>query len=634
MRITALLLSSVLTLPALAAAASQLDDEFAFFREEAKFITASLRETSSHKAPASVAVVTAEDIKASGASTLWDALRLVPGVDVVGTRTGQGDVSIRGFNQSDSNRLLVLVDGRTVMQEFFGVALWEALPVAAAEIDRIEIVRGPASSLYGANALHGVINIITKTPEKLDGGSVSAAGGNREQRYGSAVFGRRYGRFSFKAGGDYRNMNGFEDGDAVASRAAKAHAHAAWETPGGARLSLNGDISRLNSQLGVYNQGLMRPLLNSGSLRADFVTGGLTARAFWNSNSGLARDFWGGPRMKYDTYDASVSQEMRLSGSDKLTAGVSGRSNSVEADIFDRGVRRQTLYAAFAENTWEPSEKWTVVAGARLDHHSLSGYAFSPRGSVMFFPDDANTLRFSAGTAFRNPTLVENYVVHAETLPGPATMTVRGGRDLEAEKMESLELAHNGSYGGLKTCLAVYTYRLTDLINTSVSALSASDFLALWDNTGTARAFGGEAAAEYALNGKARVFGNYSYFNASESGSHNDSHNSPHHKGNAGLAWRSSRFSGSVWAHMSGPTRWDDPPFLSSTPLLKRVPGYALLNAGLTWRAGGGLEASLRGFNLLDKRHYEILPYRSAGDVGQYGEILGARYVLEAAYKF
>src|SRR3989338_9820687 len=129
--------------------AAQNDDDLAFFREEAKCLTASRRASSERKAPASVSVITARELEVSGASPLWDALRLVPGVDVVETRTGQGDVSIRGFNQSTSNRLLVLLDGKTVLQGFYGLAAWEEIPVGLREIDRIEIVKGPASALYG-----------------------------------------------------------------------------------------------------------------------------------------------------------------------------------------------------------------------------------------------------------------------------------------------------------------------------------------------------------------------------------------------------------------------------------------------------------------------------------------------------
>src|SRR3990167_8587548 len=110
------------------AAAASPDPESDFFREEAEFYSAALRSVAMRKSPLSVEVIGAAEIKASGASTIWDALRLAPGVDVVETRTGQGDVSIRGFNQSNSDRVLVLLDGMSVMQDFYGITVWEEIP--------------------------------------------------------------------------------------------------------------------------------------------------------------------------------------------------------------------------------------------------------------------------------------------------------------------------------------------------------------------------------------------------------------------------------------------------------------------------------------------------------------------------
>lgn len=617
-------------------AAAQLDEEFSFFREEAKFISASLRAVPSQKAPATVSVVTAAEIKASGASTLWDVLRLVPGVDVAETRTGQGDVSIRGFNQSNSNRLLVLLDGRTVLQEFYGIAAWEDIPVGPDEIDRVEIVKGPLSSLYGANAIHGVINIITKSPEQLDGAAFTAGGGGRGQRAGAALFGRGYGKYSVKAGASYRNMNRFEDGDALASRSANASLFASYRPGTGSTLSLSGAVSRLNGQLGIYNNGVGRPYSDSGNLRADYAKDGFLARAFWKTNRVTLRDFWGGPDLAYDTYDLNVSQELRLFGSDKLVAGAGYRRNTIKADIFAAGLHSQDIISAFAENTWEPAETWAVAVGARLDRHSLSGAAFSPRASLMYFPDHGNTLRLSAGAAFRNPTLIENYLRLTQPLPPTGgVITFSGDAGLDPEKMESAELSHGGAYGRLRTGLSLYAYRLKDLINTAQAAMvSATDAAAAWTNTGSARAFGGEASAEYALDRAARVFAGYSYFNASESGRHNDSRNSPRHKANAGAAWSGAGLSGMLWAHWTGPTWWDDNTYFGAAPVPRRLGSYLLLNAGAAWRLGGGLEVSLKAFNFLDNRHYEVLPYRGPADPGQYGEIVGARYAAELTCKF
>lgn len=631
--------------------AAQNDDDLVFFREEAEFITASLFPIPERKAPASVHVLTARELEASGAATLWDAFRLVPGMDVVETRAGQGDVSIRGFNQSISNRLLVLLDGKTVLQEFYGLAVWEEIPVGLREIDRIEIVKGPASALYGANAIHGVINIITKTPDQLNGGTAGFSAGSRNTRLGSAAYGRRAGKFSYKVAADHRTMNGFENADLLASRVAKAHAFVSYEPAPDTSLSLTGGLSRLNNRMSFYSNGLWRPYSIGGTLRADFRSGGLKARAFWNGNKVKVRDFSTGsdPVLRYDTYDLDLRQELSLPADNTLVAGASYRRNSIRADLFDPGLYGQHIWSLFAENTWEASEKWSLVASGRLDHHSLSGYVFSPRGAVMYFPDERNTFKVSAGTAFRNPTLLENYIALSQSgpfsnpsLPGFTSVnsSYRGSRSLDPEKMESVEASYEGRFGRLNAGLAVYSYTLRRLINTADPVFDYSGFPVLsfssaWANTGSARAVGGEAAAELRLGSGWRAFSNYSYFNASESGRNNDSHNSPMHKVNGGFERKNGALGGMLWAHWAGPTWWDANT-TGTAPDLRKVGSYLLLNAGVGYKVPGveGVEARFKAFNFLDNRHYEILPAVSASDPGQYGEKIGARYVLDLSYKF
>lgn len=626
-------------------AAAQEDYDFSFFREEAQFITASLRGAPRRKVPASASVITADEIKASGASTLWDALRLVPGLDVAETRTGQGDVSARGFNQSNSKRLLVLLDGRTVLQEFFGITVWEQIPVGMDEIDRIEIVKGPASALYGANAIHGVINIVTKSPEQLEGGSALVSAGGRAGS-GAFLYGRSTGKVSFKAGADYRDMRRFSDGDLTAAQVAKVHALAAYKPGADAEWRLSGSADRFDGQLGIGNYGVVRPLSNDAHLRLDYRGGGLSAQAFWNTSSAEVRDLWGGPALRNDTYDVNITQELSLAGSDSLVVGAGYRRNQVEADIFDEGGHHQDLYSLFAENTWEPSEKWSVITGARLDRNSLSGSAFSPRGSVLYFPDEKSVLRVTAGTAFRTPTLTENYISFTQTVPfsspaypginAVATIT-RGDRHLGPEKMKSVEAAYNGTFGRFKAGLLVYGYWIRDMIATGAPSASINFptlvLTSTWINSGRGRAIGGEAAAEYSLSREAKVFADYSYFHASQSGYRNNSRQSPMHKINGGLNWARGRFSGMFWANWTGPTWWDAN-LAGSGPDLRRVGSYLLLNTGLNYGLGGGFEARLKAFNFLENRHYEVLPWRSASDVGQYGEIVGGRYALELSYRF
>ena len=130
-------------------------------------VTASRVAMRSGEAPSAVTVFTDKDIREMGAQTLMDVLRYAPGLDVFETNRSTANVSIRGFNQVPANKLLVMVDGRSIYQDYSGGVLWFTEPLLLSRIKRVEIVRGPGSALYGANAFLGVINIITKTPHEL-----------------------------------------------------------------------------------------------------------------------------------------------------------------------------------------------------------------------------------------------------------------------------------------------------------------------------------------------------------------------------------------------------------------------------------------------------------------------------------
>ncbi|MBK7759787.1 MAG: TonB-dependent receptor plug domain-containing protein [Deltaproteobacteria bacterium] len=150
-------------------------------------------------APAAVTIISQDDIRMSTASTVAELLQTVPGLDMMQLTASNPEVSIRGFNQRLSNKVLVLVDGRTVYMDFIGSTLWSALPLTLEDIERIEIIRGPGSAIYGANAFGGVINIITRAPGDVSQqNQVSVAGGSAGLARGSVNLAGRDDRLAWK----------------------------------------------------------------------------------------------------------------------------------------------------------------------------------------------------------------------------------------------------------------------------------------------------------------------------------------------------------------------------------------------------------------------------------------------------
>src|SRR5438874_3186734 len=145
---------------------------------EEQVVTASVRSSSETKTPASLTVITGDEIRMIGAATVPEILRRVPGIDVAEMNPSDTNISVRGFNRRLANKVLVLVDGRSVYQDFLGGTFWPVIDVNIQDIDRIEVIRGPGSALYGANAFSGVVNIITRTGDEIAGARAAVQAGD------------------------------------------------------------------------------------------------------------------------------------------------------------------------------------------------------------------------------------------------------------------------------------------------------------------------------------------------------------------------------------------------------------------------------------------------------------------------
>ena len=161
---------------------------------------------------AAVFVISPEDISRSGATNIPDLLRMVPGVDVAQINANTWAINVRGFNARFSNDLLVLLDGRPVYTQTFGGVFWDVLDLPVEDIERIEVIRGPGGSVWGANAVNGVINIITKKASETHGGLVVAGGGNTDQGFGTTQYGGNVGgKTDYRVYAKYLNQDHFPD---------------------------------------------------------------------------------------------------------------------------------------------------------------------------------------------------------------------------------------------------------------------------------------------------------------------------------------------------------------------------------------------------------------------------------------
>ncbi len=374
---------------------------------------------------ASMHVITAEDLRSSGVRDLPEALRLVPGMDVAQLSASRWGISTRGFTGRYANKLLVLVDGRSVYSPLFSGVLWEAERVPLDTIERIEVMHGPAGAIWGSNAVNGVINIITRPAAETQGSLVDAAagdGGRRTLRLRHGDQGEA-GAWRFGAATDRgdsgRGADGSDANDAFRHAMADARWDRTWSAD--ARSSLEAKLVRSESNelqggnLYVPPYGAAVPV----PLRVDRLLLGLRHDDRWSdamtASLGL---FYSREHIRLgervnarpSTLSAEVNNVWRLAESHELSFGGTLRHLDVPADTtdwisFSPNERRGFEWGVYAQDEWTlVPGRWRVVAGLRVDHDLYSGSHAQPNLRLLFTPREDLALWAGVSRASRTPS--------------------------------------------------------------------------------------------------------------------------------------------------------------------------------------------------------------------------------------
>ena len=364
--------------------------------------------------PAAVTVITEEQIQSSGATSIPDLLRSVPGVDVMEPNKSQANVSIRGFNQTYSNTVLVMVDGRAINQLILGNIFWNTEPILLTRIKRIEIVRGPGSVLYGANAFNGVINIITKTPEDMAETktpvSLVGAYGEHESAFTEGTYSTgKANDWALTLGAGYHATAGFGGklSPAVDDRSEVPILTADLQKQlhhGSLLLSANNSDARadLSAELVVPNADWHTSSVSLAYASAHEANP-ITAHAYGNFLRLSGNNFYAAT----DTYDLEVQQQRRLSAKHTLIYGGNYRADQSIFTLTGPNRQHQQLYGLYLQDQYQIGPATSLFAGLRWDQHSVYGSEVSPRLSLVHHLSQDQSVRLSYGTAFRAPTFVE-----------------------------------------------------------------------------------------------------------------------------------------------------------------------------------------------------------------------------------
>lgn len=458
----------------------------------------SKKEQKTSQAPGAIFVINQDDIRRSGALNIPDLLRMVPGLDVAQIDAGKWAISARGFNGQYSNKLLVLVDGRTVYTPIFAGVFWDSQDVPLDTIERIEVIRGPGAAVWGSNAVNGVINIITQNAGDTQGGYLSGGIGNigtgsETLRYGGKIHG--LGAYRVYAEGfhydslptlegldgkdDWRLVHGGFRADSVLS------AKDSLTTEGEAYQGDAGEIA-------TTPISLTPPETDTVTLHDAYSGWNLLSR--WShtisprSQTSLQIYFDRTNRddttyaLGVNTFDIDFQHHVAVGTRQDVVWGVGYRVSSDDTSptlriVFTPMDRNLHLFSSFVQDeiTVRP-ERLQLSLGARVEHNDDTGFGFQPSARMVWTPDGKNMFWGAISNADRTPSRSDTDIrVNYAALPGPGNVpmlvSLFGDPNFKNEHLTAFEVGHRNSWTStLSIDSTIFYNRYRDLVSVEPGA--------------------------------------------------------------------------------------------------------------------------------------------------------------------
>jgi iron complex outermembrane receptor protein len=569
----------------------------------------SRQETSLADAPSSVYVISGAEIRRAGATTLPEALRLAPVLQVARIDAHTYAVGARGFTSRLANKLLVLIDGRNVYSPLFSGVFWDMQDVVMADIDRIEVITGPGATIWGANAVNGVINIITRAASDTQGGQLVArasdAGRSASLRYGGRAGGGGHYRAYAKVSslGDTGN----EDGSTWGGAWHRAQAGFRFDWEGAARaLTVSGDAyhGRLDElrggHTGIGGANLLARLserLGSGA--------GLRLQAYLDHT---ARTQEGVAAQRLDTFDLEAQLDTRLGERHALSWGGGYRysqdriSNGPVLRFVpaNRNLRWSNL---FMQDEVELTGTLRATAGIKLEHNVYTGVEKLPSLRLAWNPGSGRMLWTAVSRTVRAPARIDRelLVARVDPAPGASPYLIDGGPDFRSETAQVLEIGYRAQPGATLSYSATAFHSDYDRLRTLEPRPGQG---ALFENLGRGSARGIELWASWKPLPGWRLAGG-GVVQRIDTGLRAGSMDA---SGGAGLATNDPRSYWSLRSSHDLAAGWQADLGLRYVGSLPQpaVPAYHELDARLAWQARPDLELSLAGRNLLHRSHPEF----------------------------
>ncbi len=590
--------------------------------------------------PAAIYVITNEDIRRSGATSIPEVLRMAPGVDVERIDSNKWAVSIRGTATRLTRTVLVLIDGRSIYTPVFGGVYWEDNDVMLADVERIEIVRGPGGTYWGANAISGIVNIITKSAKDTQGGIVSLGAGTLERIFGNV----RYGGKS-KGGLYYRVYAKYSDRDGLNHDNPDMDKYDEWQM-GQVGFRADKDLSENDSltvhgdfhsaRIGLYGSvsSYSAPYSQIVTDKDDSYGGNVVAR--WQRKLGEKSD------LAFQIYYDKVNHQDILYNSDtdivdldfqhrfpwiwrqQITWGVGYRFTNSKTSGLDTSFFRPedetfNLYSAFIQDDIELiRNRLHFILGSKIEHNDVTGFVIQPSARLLWTPTSEQTFWASASRSVRTPSRFD-YEYQSTTFGGlvggvvPAYSRIIYLND-QPQDLIAYELGHRIIFGSKFSLDTAVHY---DIIFETPSIEQGTPFIYVEttpapahyivqynvDHKLMAKAFGGEVSAEYRPFKWWRITASQSifYLHIFKDADSTDLRDM-------------SDMEKVVPRHQSILRSYLDLPANMNLSAMFRyvdnistldIPSYCSLDIRLAWKVKPNIELSVVGQNLLDNEHPE-----------------------------
>ena len=441
-------------------------EEKLFFSEDEMVTSVSKKEQKLSEAAAAVYVITQNDIRRSGATSIPEALRMVPGLQVARLDANKWAVSSRGFNGRFANKLLVLVDGRSVYTALFSGVYWDVQDTVLEDVERIEVIRGPGATLWGANAVNGVINIITKHAKDTQGGLTTAGGGNEERGFGEVRYGGKIGEDAY-----YRAYAKYFDRDSGTHGADDWHAgrvgfRADWNVNEIDALTFQGDYYDGEGGERATYPILSPPFSETVEDDSPFSGGNILfrwAREFSEASDLALQMYYDRTErdttfvaQEHDTFDVDFQHRFRPVEGQEIVWGLGYRfiADDLEGSsalVVDSENREDHLISAFIQDEISFMEdQLRVTVGSKLEHNDYTGFEFQPSGRVSWTPRERDTLWAAVSRAVRTPSRIETSEgrgrINLAAFPGPGGAPILASLfanpDMESEDLIGYELGY------------------------------------------------------------------------------------------------------------------------------------------------------------------------------------------------